>query len=188
MDTTAQVIHECETCAAIKQAKRVKPQWYGGRWLKYKYREAWQIDYITLPQTHQGKCYVLTMVEATPGWLETYPVPHATAQNTILGLEKQVLLRHGTLKTIESDNGTHFCNSLIDTWAKEHDIDWVCHFPYQAPASGEIEHYNGLLKTTLRAMGLSKTGILILQKPPGWSTPEDPPTGLPLPNQNFHTL
>ena len=28
MDTIAQVIHECETCAAIKQAKRVKPQWY----------------------------------------------------------------------------------------------------------------------------------------------------------------
>jgi len=30
MDTIAQVIHECETCTAIKQAKRVKPQWYGG--------------------------------------------------------------------------------------------------------------------------------------------------------------
>ncbi|KAK4811001.1 hypothetical protein QYF61_014473 [Mycteria americana] len=34
MDTIAQVIHECETCAAIKQAKRLKPLWYGGRWLK----------------------------------------------------------------------------------------------------------------------------------------------------------
>jgi len=91
MDAIAQVIHECEICAAIKQAKRVKPQWYGGRWLKYKYGEVWQIDYITLPQTRQGKRYVLTMVEATTGWLETYPVPHATAWNTILGLEKQVL-------------------------------------------------------------------------------------------------
>jgi len=30
MDTIAQVIHECETCTAIKQAKQVKPQWYGG--------------------------------------------------------------------------------------------------------------------------------------------------------------
>ncbi|GAB0184257.1 hypothetical protein GRJ2_000891000 [Grus japonensis] len=91
MDAISQVIHQCETCAAIKQAKRVKPLWYGGRWLKYKYGEAWQIDYITLPQTRQGKRYVLTMVEATTGWLETYPVPHATARNTILGLEKQVL-------------------------------------------------------------------------------------------------
>ncbi|GAB0186329.1 hypothetical protein GRJ2_001098200 [Grus japonensis] len=120
MDAISQVIHQRETCAAIKQAKRVKPLWYGGRWLKYKYGEARQIDYIALPQTRQGKRYVLTMVEATTGWLETYPVPHATARNTILGLEKQVLWRHGTPERTESDNGTHFRNNLIDTWAKEH--------------------------------------------------------------------
>ncbi|KAK4811071.1 hypothetical protein QYF61_016357 [Mycteria americana] len=124
MDTIAQVIHECETCAAIKQAKWIKPLWYGGRWLKYQYGEAWQIDSITLPQTHQGKRHVLTMVEAATRWLETYPVPHATARNTILGLEKQVLWRHGTPERIESDNGTHFRNNLIDTWAKEHGIEW----------------------------------------------------------------
>ncbi|RMC05536.1 hypothetical protein DUI87_18732 [Hirundo rustica rustica] len=67
LDSISQVIHDCETCAAIKQAKRVKPLWYGGRWSKYKYGEAWQVDYITLPQTRQGKRYVLTMVEATTG-------------------------------------------------------------------------------------------------------------------------
>ncbi|GAB0207492.1 hypothetical protein GRJ2_003214900 [Grus japonensis] len=108
-DAISQVIRECEICAAIKQAKRIKPLWYGGRWLKYKYGEACQIDYITLPQTCQGKCYCgLTMVEETIGWLETYPMPHATAQNTILGLEKQVLWQHGTPERIESDNETHF--------------------------------------------------------------------------------
>ncbi|RMB89025.1 hypothetical protein DUI87_34595 [Hirundo rustica rustica] len=149
----SQVIHNCETCAAIKQAKRVKPLWYGGRWLKYRYGEAWQIDYITLPQTRQGKRYVLTMVEATTGWLETYPVPHATARNTILGLEKQVLWRHGTPEKIESDNGTHFKNGLINTWAREHGIEWIYHIPYHAPAAGKVERCNGLLKTTLKALG-----------------------------------
>ncbi|RMC21412.1 hypothetical protein DUI87_02277 [Hirundo rustica rustica] len=93
------------------------------------------------------------MVEATTGWLETYPVPHATARNTILGLEKQVLWRHGTPERIESDNGTHFKNSLINNWAREHGIEWVYHIPYHAPASGKIERYNGLLKTTLKALG-----------------------------------
>ncbi|RMC20150.1 hypothetical protein DUI87_00996 [Hirundo rustica rustica] len=153
MDSISQVIHDCETCAAIKQAKRVKPLWYGGRWSKYKYGEAWQIDYITLPQTRQGKRYVLTMVEAATGWLETYPVPHATARNTILGLEKQILWRHGTPERIESDNGTHFKNSLINTWAREHGIEWVYHIPYHVPAAGKVERCNGLLKTTLKALG-----------------------------------
>ncbi|RMC17958.1 hypothetical protein DUI87_04832 [Hirundo rustica rustica] len=143
MDNISQVIHSCETCAAIKQARLVKPLWYGGRWLKYRYGEAWQIDCITLPQTHQGKRYVLTMVEATTGWLETYPVPHATARNTILGLEKQVLWRHGTPERIESDNGTHFKNGLINTWAREHGIEWIYHIPYHAPAAGKVERCNG---------------------------------------------
>ncbi|KAM9510004.1 uncharacterized protein ACIB01_019616 [Guaruba guarouba] len=79
------------------------------------------------------------MVEATTGWLETYAVPHATARNTTRGLEKQILWRHGTPERIESDNGTHFQNSLIDTWAKEHGIEWVYHIPYHAPASLKIE-------------------------------------------------
>ncbi|RMB89491.1 hypothetical protein DUI87_34129 [Hirundo rustica rustica] len=153
MDSISQVIHDCETCAAIKQAKRVKPLWYGGRWSKYKYGEAWQIDYITLPQTRQGKRYLLTMVEATTGWLETYPVPHATAWNTILGLEKQVLWRHGTPERVESDNRTHFKNSLINTWAREHGIEWVYHIPYHAPAAGKAERHNALLKTQLKALG-----------------------------------
>ncbi|RMC19015.1 hypothetical protein DUI87_03619 [Hirundo rustica rustica] len=30
MDNISQVIHNCETCAAIKHTKRVKPLWYGG--------------------------------------------------------------------------------------------------------------------------------------------------------------
>ncbi|RMB97364.1 hypothetical protein DUI87_26092 [Hirundo rustica rustica] len=150
MDSISQVIHDCETCAAIKQAKRVKPLCYGGRWSKYKYGEAWQVDYITLPQTRQGKRYGLTMVEATT---ETYFVPHATVRNTILGLEKQVLWRHGTPERIESDNETHFKNSLINNWAREHGIEWVYHIPYHAPASGKVEKYNRLLKTTLKTLG-----------------------------------
>ncbi|RMC20685.1 hypothetical protein DUI87_01537 [Hirundo rustica rustica] len=131
MDSISQVIHDCEMCAAIKQAKRVKPLWYGRQWSKYKYGEAWQIVYITLPQTHQDK-------HTTTGSLETYPVPHATARDTILGLEKEVLWRYGTPERIESDNGTHFKNSLINTWAKEHGIEWVYHIPYHAPAAGKV--------------------------------------------------
>lgn len=30
MDAIAQIIHDCETCAIIKQAKRMKPLWAEG--------------------------------------------------------------------------------------------------------------------------------------------------------------
>ena len=79
------------------------------------------------------------MVEADTGWLETHAVSHATARNTILGLEEKVLWQHGMPERIESDNGTHFRNNFIDSWAKEHGIEWIYHIPYHAPASGKIE-------------------------------------------------
>lgn len=37
------------------------------------------------------KCHLLRVVEATTEWLETYPVPLVTVQNTLLGLKMQVL-------------------------------------------------------------------------------------------------
>ncbi|KAK4830410.1 hypothetical protein QYF61_010941, partial [Mycteria americana] len=85
------------------------------------------------------------MVEATTRWWETYPVPHATAWNTILGLEKQVLWQHGTPERTESDNGTHFRNNLIDTWAKEHGIEWeeisLFNISQKFPESEVLESY-----------------------------------------------
>ena len=131
-DTIAQVIHDFKTCTTIKQVKQLKPLWYAGWWLKNQYGEAWHYEQTHKPgrliinsQTHQGKCRVLTMVKATTGWLETYPVFHGTAWNTTLGLEKQVRWWHSTLERTKSKNGTYFWNNLIDTWAKENGIEWV---------------------------------------------------------------
>lgn len=95
---------------------------------------------------------MLTVVEATTKWLETYPVPHATAHNTILSLKKQVLWRHSTPEKMES-NETHFKNSLINIWTREHGIKWVYYSPYHAPTMSKIEKYNELLKTTLKTLG-----------------------------------
>jgi len=67
------------------------------------------------------------------------PVPHATTQNTTVGLEKQVLWQHGTPERSELDKGTNFQNNLIDTWTTEHNIEWVYHIPYHAPASRKTE-------------------------------------------------
>jgi len=153
MDTIAQVIHECETCAAIKQAKRVKPQWYGGRWQNIN---TGRLGRLTASHCHKpAKASAMCSQWRRPplnGWKPTLcPMPPPGIPSWALKASP-VVTWHPRKKT-ELDNGTHFCNSLIDTWAKEHSIEWVYHIPYHAPAAGKIEWYIGLLKTTLRAMG-----------------------------------
>ena len=63
MDAFAQVIHDCETGTSVKQAKRMKSLWGRG--------DGKVVDYTILPQTHNSKHCVLTMVETTTAWLET---------------------------------------------------------------------------------------------------------------------
>lgn len=124
--------------------------WKRGWWLGFQNGEAWQIDYIgLLPRTRQGKSYILTMVEATNGCLETSPVKHyhCLRDLDIPGLEAQILWQHGTTERIESDNGGHFKNKLINSWTKKDDIEWIYHIPYYPQASGKTERCNGLLKT-----------------------------------------
>lgn len=81
---------------------------------------------------------MLTIVEETTGWLEIYPMPHATTWNIILGLEKQNLWQQGTPESTESDNETHFHKNLMDTWAKEHDIGYIYHILYHIQALGKL--------------------------------------------------
>lgn len=96
---------------------------------------------------------MLPMAEASTGWLETSPVPHGTAQSTMLGLEKQLLWRHGTCERTESNKGTRLKDSLINTWAGEPGMEWVYHIPYRAPAARNGQQCNELFKNTLKAMG-----------------------------------
>ncbi|XP_030826680.1 LOW QUALITY PROTEIN: serine/threonine-protein kinase pim-3-like [Camarhynchus parvulus] len=91
MDSISQVIRDCETCVAIKQAKRLKPLWYGGRWSKYKYGEAWQIDYITLPQTRQARGGSAS--SSVPGQKSGSAVPPAWVEKPLL----EQLYREGPL-------------------------------------------------------------------------------------------
>lgn len=80
------------------------------------------MDFITVPENCQGRHHALIVVEATMGGLVTYPVLHASARSTTLGLEKQVLWQRGTRKRTESDNGTHFQNKVIKSSARKHGI------------------------------------------------------------------
>ncbi|KAK4820395.1 hypothetical protein QYF61_025569 [Mycteria americana] len=114
------------------------------------------MDYITLPQTRQGKCRVLTMVEATTGWLETYPVPHATTQNTVLGLENQVLWANAPAPTIlgVSLTSLQFFNAFpvlgaqnrtpyLDKGGREQDrsrvVEFRGHVQGEKPSKGQLE-------------------------------------------------
>lgn len=110
--------------------------------VKSKYGKAWLIDYSTLPQTCHGQA-LHAYNDGNNHWM---PADIACASRHCP--EHHLGTWHS--KRTESDNRTYFKNSLIDTWATV--LSGWNILPCHAPATGKIELYNRLLKTTLKAM------------------------------------
>lgn len=65
-EAIAQIAHECETWCNEQDRSKISLEERSG-WV-FNYSEAWHIHYIgSPPQTHQRKCYILNVVEATTG-------------------------------------------------------------------------------------------------------------------------
>lgn len=103
MDTIEQVIHEHETCSALKGAKQIKPLWRTMAKIQTQGSLAGGLYCMATICRCHGTCHELTMVEATNGWLET----------SILGLGKYVLCGQGTPERLESDKRPHFQSNLV---------------------------------------------------------------------------
>lgn len=121
MEAIAQIIHEWAACAAINQANEVNFPRKRGQRLGFRYGETWQT--APLPWTHQGKHYILAMVEATIGWLATYPVNHCHSSRHHLRSWET----HFVATRYPRDNGIHFQHNLINPWAKKHGMEWMSH-------------------------------------------------------------
>ncbi|XP_075753955.1 endogenous retroviral envelope protein HEMO-like [Pelodiscus sinensis] len=55
-----------------------------------------------------------------------------------------------TPQEIQSDNGSHFKNKLVNEWALRNGVQWTFHLPYRPQSNGMVERWNGLLKAHLR--------------------------------------
>lgn len=82
--------------------------------------------------------------------MQDYLVPKANQAYTIIELTR-LIVSYGTPQIIESDQSTYFVDATVQKWAKDNNIKWHCHLPYNPKGAGLIERYNRILKSTLRA-------------------------------------
>ena len=70
------------------------------------------------PISKDGNKYVCTIVNHSSGWPEAWAIPDKSAA-TIAKLIDKFIPRHGCPRTIISDQGTEYCNALLDIVNKE---------------------------------------------------------------------
>ena len=108
------------------------------------------IDLIgPLPKTSRGNEYVLVAKCAFTMWIETMPLKTKSAQEVTKAITDRILLVHGAIEHIVTDNGKEFVNNISSAVYELTTVRHTKTTPYNPQANGKVENQNKTLKDML---------------------------------------
>ena len=109
----------------------------------------WEIDFMGPFPASFGNIYILLAMDYVSKWVEATAYPKNDA-NTVVGfLQRNILSRFGTPRTIISDGGSHFANKLFDKLMGRYGIKHIMSLAYHPQTNGQAEISNREIKKIL---------------------------------------
>ncbi|GFT43617.1 retrovirus-related Pol polyprotein from transposon 412 [Trichonephila clavipes] len=113
-----------------------------------------------LPESKDGKRWILIIEDCTTKWVKLFALPNATAKECAITLIEEVLLRYGIPRRLISDNGTQFVSAVMQQICYLLNIHQSL-IPVYHPQVNPVERKNMDLKPRL--------AILVQDKHDCWS-------------------
>nr|GEU99891.1 reverse transcriptase domain-containing protein [Tanacetum cinerariifolium] len=110
--------------------------------------DIWGIDFMGTFLLSRNNRYILVVVDYISKWVETEALPTNDARVIVKFLQK-LFSRFGVPKSLISDRGTHYCNSLLDKNIKRYGVKHRISTPYHPRISGQTENTNRAIKHIL---------------------------------------
>ena len=111
--------------------------------------DVWGIYFIGPFLASFGNIYILLPVDYVSKWVEVIACPKNDA-NTVVGfLQRNILSRFGTPRTIVSDGGSHFANKVFDKLMGRYGIKHIMSLAYHPQTNGKAEISNREIKKIL---------------------------------------
>ena len=134
-------VQTCETCNRKKLQKEKRPML--DMPMPSAPMEIVGIDTCgPFPLSEDGNRYVCTIVDHFSGWPEAWAIPDKSANTIARILLDEFIPRHGCPRTIISDQGTEYCNSLLDIVHKELRIGRIHTSSYHPQSNGKTERFH----------------------------------------------
>ena len=144
-----QYVQSCETCQRKKLHKERRP-------LQDMPMPSAPMEIIGIdtcgpfPVTENGNKYVCTIVDHFSGWPEAWPIPDKSAETIARLLLEDFIPRHGCPRLVISDQGTEYCNALLDTVHKELGISRIHTSSYHPQSNGKTERFHRCMNDMIR--------------------------------------
>ena len=111
--------------------------------------DVWGIDFMGPFPSSFGNIYILLDVDYVFKWVEATSCPKNDA-NTVVGfLQRNILSRFGTPRTIISDGGSHFANKVSEKLMNRDGIKHIMSLSYHPQTNGQVEISNKEIKKIL---------------------------------------
>ena len=140
----------CKECNRQKKAS-VKPRGELGMFHAGAPVERLHIDILgPFPQSVAGNRYILMLVCQFTKWLEAYPLPEQTAEQTARVVVDHFISRFGVPEQIHTDQGRNFTSKLFEGICKLLEITKTRTTPYRPCSNGQVERYNRTILQLIR--------------------------------------
>ena len=96
-----------------------------------------------------GNLYILLAVDYVSKWVEAIACPRNDANTVVSFLQKKILSRFRTPRTIISDGGSHFANKIFAKLMSRYGIKHIMSLAYHPQTNGQAEISNREIKRIL---------------------------------------
>ena len=111
--------------------------------------DVWGIDFIGPFPPSFGNLYILLAMDYVSKWVEAIACPRNDANTVVSFLQKNILSRFGTPRTIISDGGSHFPNKIFAKLMSRYGIKHIMSLAYHPQTNGQAEISNREIKRIL---------------------------------------
>ena len=117
--------------------------------LEVKLFDLWGIDFMGPFPPSYNNLYILLAVDYVSKWVEAIPTRTNDAKVVAQFLFSHIFSRFGTPRALITDNGTHFCNKVIDKVLKKYGVRHRTSLAYHPQSNGQAEVSNQEIKSIL---------------------------------------
>ena len=111
--------------------------------------DLWGIDFMGPFLASYNNLYILLAVDYVSKWVEAIPTRTNDVKVVAQFLRSHTFSRFGTPRALITDNGTHFCNKVIDKVLQKYGVRHRTSLAYHPQSNGQAEVSNREIKSIL---------------------------------------
>ena len=138
------VVEFLKTCVAcnMRKLRRQRPPLQDMQIPKYPFEQIAIDTSGPFPESYSGNRYVINIIDLFSGWPESFATKSKSAETVAQILIEYIIPRHSCPRVIVSDNGTEFCNAVIEQISAFFNIKHIRTSVYHPQANGKCERFN----------------------------------------------